>query len=663
MALAMFSARAALLTAFLALTVFSAGGTRDTPRFQVKLSNPTTSEDSNMQVPDIVSEDDEQFEDLVTEFQGQREDQVIDNFGNSPDDAEFLFHASIRPTDENVVEDSDEPREGAVNAEVTELSRILYFAANLTLSLQGGIDLEEDVAQFNKMVMASPFTWCLLPSAQIDELAKAPAGLVSVGKLAKGGSFMTTASRATIIKSVPAGETQVLKTWVEKDMVRHYFGSCDKLSESLLVPVPLVVPHRKLSYLVMPNATYWLEKASKGMFSISHVYDIKPLPNLSEGLVQMLRDMREGWGYLLPRLQTWQGWTTVRNLLHRDLELLEDSKNQLGFEVVDFSLFVHVLEREPHFRSDVPELTPQKGCIEEPQTRTFVCFKLLDYLTAYSSLRQWESYLKKDKFVNYAQKTLHAFDCIGNLKANSCDRYSTYTQVKEAIDSNKNEKLAFIGSPEFRDNYRCSLQMPVTIGNKVGMKPASLNLPRFDEGDSIGVRKRRSYAQYLYHLVRQWATTYSEAADAEVGPDFAEALLVRHESAKFEAARRVAAWPLEDLRPCINGIHNFATQTWGLHKEKKYLDLNNVLWLSHHDSVLVARGNPTGYSHSTAVKKMHANKCYLRTYFFDCSMISESESSTRVQLTYNKHFSQVQVMQVFSYRYSTDLADLQPRRP
>lgn len=512
----------------------------------------------------------------------------------------------------------------------------------------------------------TPFGDCGPAFQALPGLAAGPVALHELGFLASGGVFWATDDAHLLLKSIDEVEAHELARWHSEDVVSNVYPTCDKFASTLLMPYPLRFDGADgQTWVAMENETWRLEQVAGHSLRAEGVFDLKPLPNLSKGLVALLKELTQGFFAGLPRLASWQGWATVREQLSRDADLLSSAG------VVDFSLFAHILRPTVEGTNLVPlppALSPANGCITAPEGKATVCFKILDYLMPYSFFRKVESRVKGQKFDDYSIKFLHAIDCLGDLAAQGCESYNEYLSILDADASEK--KTTFIGTKSFGDLYECEAKSP-TLVYKVTYPFAHRDVTRshqapvdaYSEYDArMGPAVQHSVAGMLGDVPYNGTGFSSSLAKALrdiaspesgariVGPDFYGLLNVSHEQSRTFAARDSAtAWALTPyaLARCGSGVTNFATAgAYGFFR--KHEDLGNVMWSPSSDGVIVARGTAWSDSHVGEVINMRRERCFLDTLWLKCRPIE----SRRVQFDYKTQFGTLEVLLVSPRQYS-----------
>jgi len=352
---------------------------------------------------------------------------------------------------------------GETHDEINDPARLLSadVKRHAQLLLKG---LEDQHSHKRIMRDNSFFTQCGRADAQLRELSDTNLELHGIGKLAKSGDFFTSSKRRWLLKAINSGEKTALINLGGVRPKNSAYKDCTGLRESLLVQIPLIFdgPDGR-PYIVMRNETQRLMQIVSGSWKMHDSYDVKPLPNLSGDLAKLVCALRSSWLSKLAPLSRWDGWSTVRSVLDRDFKILETNSK------VDFSLFIHVLrcglvtcrDWSPTLldeSSTTEGLVGELGCIMEPTGAVLVCFSILDYLMEYGIGRKFESATKHDKFSNYGEKLLHAFDCLGGLDAESCEGYYDYSNILAAGESET--KAVLMGTSTFQESYECTVETP-----------------------------------------------------------------------------------------------------------------------------------------------------------------------------------------------------------
>jgi len=529
------------------------------------------------------------------------------------------------------------------------------------------------VEQDSPLAQASPFSSCNsqwgLDKAVDAFIRPEDLPLKVMGKLAKSGNFLTTPDGRLLVKQVVDTEAANLARWTYEDVLKQRYGEtdggCKGFSESLLIPVTMSFTDATGSdCFVMLNETSRLQQVVGSAWRVQKAYDVKPLPNLSGGHLQKLMrllqdDFKEAD---FSHLALWQGWSVVRTHLQRDLDALA------ALEVVDYSLFVHVLEPTSAANLHLPAgVGPQHGCVRAPRGKApfVVCFGILDYMTPYTMSRFLESKWKADKFGDYRSFTLRLFDCLGSPDASKCSDYKGLARVL----GHDVPMVAFLGTEAFRANYECKVEEPVlsyacpeeeddhTVyvdvpnPNRTQALDASCRRARLGPVDIPFPRSPEANADYLYSI------SVPNNGNAEVvGTSYDVLLESTHKQYRYRAAHAAAGRNMsrpmvyDEFEACQKGVKNFATSTmfWG--NKKKYADLQNVLWSEKEQSVLVIRGKPAFTSHGWALNRLRQELCFLRTVLYRCEPINGGT----VNFDYKHRFGKLQIMQMWPGTYSGD---------
>eukprot|EP00928_Gymnodinium_smaydae_P003095 TRINITY_DN11109_c0_g1_i1.p1 TRINITY_DN11109_c0_g1~~TRINITY_DN11109_c0_g1_i1.p1 ORF type:complete len:374 (+),score=24.77 TRINITY_DN11109_c0_g1_i1:143-1264(+) len=272
---------------------------------------------------------------------------------------------------------------------------------------------------------ATIFALCGQNFPDLEQLAAKPVELIEVGKLAKAGVFYSALDSRVLVKRIRGEEADVLTKWSQSVLADDKTGKsqhvrCAGFRSTLLTPYllsfsiwhPILL--RRSAFVLMQNETDRLNNLHG--YSVTHVYDIKPLPSNPSSLDMFLNDMKSDWGKDRPAIFVWHGWQAIRDLLLNDLDFL-DSHN-----VVDYSLFIHVLSSRHRgiwrwFRAQVP------SCATSPDHEIMICFRIVDYVTPMNLLRLTESAFKHHKFYEYRANVQTLFDCLANLRQTGCTEY------------------------------------------------------------------------------------------------------------------------------------------------------------------------------------------------------------------------------------------------
>jgi len=424
--------------------------------------------------------------------------------------------------------------------------------------------------------------------------------------------------------------------------------------------------------LVMRNETQRLEELGAQYWQVLPPFDVKPLPNLSDDLPKLVERLMGPWiGSLVP-LKDWLNWEALRSRLKLDFELLGNH------ELVDFSLFVHVL-RPTMPTSEQPTsggLAEEAGCILEPLRRAMVCFSILDFLLRLSVGRKLESKSKEDKFAGYVYKMLQAVDCFGELHGNGCERYRDYGTILDA--GNDDEKGALVGTASFSKEYACMVERPVlryalsrwSVAPKAGRMGRSkgkavVRLPtvitdkpwrRSKDGVFAHGQERVEMAPEPLQSLSYEGSAYepsvagflkdmcAQVNGAHVaGHDFVRILEDEHKSSALLSLSE------DEVDACKKGILEFATSSMGWQKHE---NLGNVLWSPQRRSLLVVRGKSKLYSRDKVAMNMKSQHCFMLTRFYRC----RAANGARMIFDYTQKFGSVEVLQVVPSVAAPELA-------
>lgn len=519
----------------------------------------------------------------------------------------------------------------------------------------------------------NPFQVCLGRRIfSLNERAKEPMKLCELGKLAKNGNFFASEDGAVLVKRVDPLEAEMLVEWGGwatkwvNATDEAYPGGCTAFQRTLLTPMFASFQCLAKPYVVMANTTRSLEQTHSSGWRVHHVYDAKPLPNLGEGLVKLFKDLQNEWGSGIAKMEQWDGWSDVRAQLRRDLRFLES-------RVVDFSLFVHVLKSFGDEQSE-----PSNGCVADPTKTVMVCFNVLDYLTPLTWVRSLESRYKAHKFSDYGSKFMLAFDCIGDPSQSKCAQYIALASITEAMSVSKGmAKGIFIGSEAFPNAYMCEKQEPLLQYRAI--KHTGLFSASSEFGDVIDpktVMEDEDTPEYLGKEVVWKTSAISDAfsapwlqsvASPEVGTRYigdecgnstdqsdydciADVVMDAFSSTRPKELNKETEvanwWTRENIGDCLDGVNEFATETYtsGGNKGAK---MHNVLWAPSEKSVIVVRGMPkkvlgigSGYRHKKAMTRTREKNCFLRMHYFKCN----PTESSGVYFNYQQHFGSLEIM-------------------
>mmetsp|Transcript_95820 Transcript_95820/g.189937 ORF Transcript_95820/g.189937 Transcript_95820/m.189937 type:complete len:599 (-) Transcript_95820:167-1963(-) len=507
------------------------------------------------------------------------------------------------------------------------------------------------------------FAMCGLSDSSVRELADDALQLRAVGKLAKSGNFFASTDSRWLVKGVSLGEQSKLielgHAW--DDIYNH--SDCHGFNLGILLPIPLTFITDRQPYLVMRNETKQLENRTWPEWQVTQAFDVKPLPNLSEHLANLIITLTTGWLGSFAPLSRWDGWDAIKTRLHRDCMLLT------SYGVVDFSLFIHVLQRTrlTVVNKSSTDLSAKDGCIVEPSHAAIVCFAVLDYLMQFSSSRKLESRFKADKFQDYGEKMVHAFACIGDVNSKGCEAYHDYGAIETA--SVKEAKVTFLGSETFGKTYECQVGRPklryeiITMvggGTPIFMSKIE-DKPVIRESLDLTVTSSKEIAVLLPEVLQidglsHDGTTY----DANIASWLQEAVssnngghIVSSDYEQFledGLGQPEQGFQLDDreLAACKKGIKVFATNSWRGRTNHK--DLGNVVWSPQTKSIFVVRGKNKLYSNSEAVLKMRKKHCFMLVRFFRC----QEKGKKRAIFDYKTSFGSIEVLQVIPSASSGD---------
>jgi len=497
------------------------------------------------------------------------------------------------------------------------------------------------------------FATCGVSGSAVHELATDKLQLRPVGKLSKSGDFFASMDSRWLVKAVSSGEQSKLREFGNVKIQQTLYSDCHGFSHSLLLPIPLTFISQGRSYLVMRNETERLANRTWPEWQVTQTFDIKPLPNLSKQLAALIIALSKGWlGSFVP-MSKWEGWDDVDGALWRDCELLT------SYNVVDFSLFVNVLQRTSVAHESSPGLSAKDGCITEPSQAAIVCFTILDYLVDFGSSRKLESSWKGDKFQAYGEKLMHALACIGDLNSVGCQAYHDYGSILRA--GNTQSKAALLGSETFRKNYECQVERPKlryatkkVISGRVPVWSTRItdepvrsikkdNMFVFSEEFVDLLPEELHSAGWSYNGSGYDASVASWLQDAaslnkggHVVASGYEQLLehgLGHPEKGFELHK-------EELAACKEGIKLFATSSW--RGQNNHKDLGNIAWSPRSNSVFVVRGKNKFYSNIDFVTSMRQHHCFMLVRFFRC----RASDRKRTTFDYKTSFGSVEVLQV-----------------
>jgi len=506
---------------------------------------------------------------------------------------------------------------------------------------------------------------CGIADSAVRELAHDEIQLKPVGKLAKSGDFFASADSRWLVKAVSSGEKSKLKELgnFKAKQTEHSAEFCSAFNKSLLVPIPLAFTGtNRRPYLVMRNETERLANRTWPEWQIKKCFDVKPLPNLSEQLAQLIISLSTGWLSSFAPLSEWDGWDDFKDALRRDSQVLT------SFSVVDFSLFIHVLQRNSVVHESSPGLEPSArldGCIVEPSQAAMVCFAILDYLVVFGAGRKVESSLKSDKFQAYGEKMMHAVGCLGNLKGKDCQAYHDYGTVLEA--GNAEAKAALLGSETFRRNYACQVERPMLRyehkrADGFGIKGAGADevistirvadepipksvrvVPEWSEEIVVTLPEELHGDSWSYNGVGydpHVASWLQEAVSSKNGGHVVAAGYEQRLDDELGQPGQGFRLHSEELAACKEGIRLFATRSW--RGQTSHQDLGNVVWSPSSNSVFVVRGKNWFYSVSKIATEMRKNHCFMQLRFFRC----QASDGKRTVFDYKTSFGSLEVLQV-----------------
>jgi len=505
------------------------------------------------------------------------------------------------------------------------------------------------------------FATCGLSGSAVRELAGGELQLRALGKLAKSGDFLVSTDRRWLLKAVSFDEEAKLKELGTVDVSQTEYSDCYGFNHTLLLPIPLAfIGTNRKAYLVMQNETELLANRIRPGWQVAQVFDVKPLPNLAGQLAELVSTLSTaGWLGSFGPLSTWDGWDDVSNALHRDCQLLT------LYNVVDFSLFIHILQRTSVTHSSFPDLSVNDGCITESSRAAIVCFAILDYLLPFGKRRWVESYFKGDKFQDYGEKMRHAFACIGDLNGKGCQAYHDYSTILNAGVAR--DKAALLGSQTFRHNYVCQVERPkLRYEHKMFVAQDVVAFAIKDEPPIKGVHENeRMWSDEVVELLPQalhssnWSydgTGYdpnvsswlqgvvSSENGAHVVASGYEQLLehgLEHPEKGFHLYKK-------ELAACKEGIELFARRSWS--GRNKHNGLGNIIWSPQSNSLFVVRGKNKLYSNGKVVTGMRQNHCFMLLRFFRCQPLE----GKRTIFDYKTSFGSLEVLQVMPHASSDD---------
>jgi len=552
---------------------------------------------------------------------------------------------------------------------------------------------EEDLAS-----LRNPFAVCrpLHPEVELQSIVESTHEICALGKLAKSGNFFASADGTILVKRIETAEAQVLSDFGDESFrwdspssgKAVYSGACPSFAKTLFTPMLTTFLYGSLPYVVMPNLTHYFSQAAPSNWAVQVAYDVKPLPNLGEGVVKLVKGLRHGWGKGLQKMIEWEAWNEVRHQLEKDVAFLED-------RVVDFSLFVHVIEAV-NVAEDVPaelspadvpaELSPGKGCIVDPSRTKIVCFRILDYLTPRSWKRDLESQYKASKFDHYAKKFMIAFDCFGDIERSDCGSYKALASISEAMEVSKAmAKGVLIGTKAFAAAYTCKDQTPflqyrevstssfpmkkTTFGDELHIIPHENNkavILSNKHYDSVGAEVAFHHSNEISEPVK-WLQSI---ASIETGTEYVRKFCTCENCTDFECAKYVLEYasPLTDerlgdaeyssLHRCAQMVNSFSTESYRNSGDEKK-EMHNVLWAPERNRMIAVRGLPqvplvnySHYVHRTVLERGRLENCFLKMHYLRC----EPKDSQGVYFNYQQHFGTLEVMVLYGSEYSTDLS-------
>jgi len=497
------------------------------------------------------------------------------------------------------------------------------------------------------------FATCGVSGSAVRELAGDELQLRTVGKLAKSGNFFVSTDRRWLVKAVSLAEKSKLAELGKVAITQTEYSDCSGFNHSLLLPIPLsFIGTNRKAYLVMRNETERLANRIWPEWQVAQIFDVKPLPNLAGQLAELIITLSTGWLGSFEPLSTWDGWDDVSNALHRDCRLLT------WYKVVDFSLFIHVLQRTSATHNSAPDLSATDGCITEPSQAAVVCFAILDYLLPFGYSRRLESLFKGDKFHDYGEKMMHAFACIGDLNGKDCQAYHDYGTITSA--GKEDAKVALLGSESFRQNYECQVERPKLRYEHKFFTPeggfGSVITSRVEDEPletSDVDRWSDEVTEMLPAVLHGNGWVYDGSGyDANVSSWLQEAVSSSNRgqvvASGYEQLLEQGLGQLEkefelheeELDACKRGIELFATSSWNGYKSHK--DLGNIIWSSRSNSIFVVRGKSKLYSNSKYLTEMRKRHCFMLLRFFRCRALDGKKTS----FDYMTSFGSLEVLQV-----------------
>eukprot|EP00928_Gymnodinium_smaydae_P043595 TRINITY_DN29174_c0_g1_i2.p1 TRINITY_DN29174_c0_g1~~TRINITY_DN29174_c0_g1_i2.p1 ORF type:complete len:553 (-),score=49.81 TRINITY_DN29174_c0_g1_i2:98-1756(-) len=437
-------------------------------------------------------------------------------------------------------------------------------------------DEEDEILETN-----TAFMRCGITDSTLVALSSQPLQFEHVGVLAKAGAFWRSVDFQYIVKAISRSEMNMLLSWSEKhDQIQANasYESCYQVEESLILPIPLAFWNEHgIPYLLMRNETSHLVTARKPHWRVRAMYDAKPLPNVSPGLARLAADLASDDRL---KLQSWSGWLKLKTILQRDVQML----SKIG--VVDYSLFVHVLETShADSRGDDASIKGDK-CVYDPSGSLAVCLTIIDYLTKYTVARVIESTVKGGKFFEYHAKLVHAFDCLGNLDEKGCELYQGYDAILSNAGSDAEED-GFVETKAFKMNYECIAQDLKRMRARsrtttmYGHFPAVVSVP---VAVSLGIQ---DYSGSLYES--KLASFLQHAASS---PDNMRASSTDSATSIIDAFSSVSKFESRLFPSCIFGLKDFA------HPARKDRNSTAIVFSPDSERVFVARRSDKSFTFS-----------------------------------------------------------------
>jgi len=501
------------------------------------------------------------------------------------------------------------------------------------------------------------------PDRLARNLARGPPLLISVGKLAKGGTFFRTADRRFLVKGISSDEAEAIDSWADKDLLEEEYGTCKTFSSAtrLLPHILRFKDGTGQTYLVMQNETMRLQELFGNSWEISKSFDVKPLPSVSDDLVPFLTELETCKigkdGKAGCELLNWKGWGTIRNQLLTDVRFLDKA------DVVDYSFFIHILDRKNSQQemlldeSSVEQELPP-GCILRPERDKAICFGIIDYATYYSFGRTLESVYKGDKFYHYGSKFLQAFDCLGDLSIKGCHLYGDLTLLKNA-NSPHTRYLNYLRSETFRTQYECKARAPIMKWVAVaGANPMIVNRPsppitqpftEMENSNSSWVDRERNIVPHIDVVSNLISNSIL------VNEHFEKYMNQAHNSSMSEArveklygkgTRPLETWRLEK---CKEGIMKFSTGAgWFFQSDREHV--KDIVWTPATQSVIAIRAKPVGSDFDDKLTEMRFKECFLKATKFRCS----PKTGSKVMFDYKTRFGAFEILMVEADKYSAD---------